>query len=702
MSVSGIDAPRLIDSPLERLVGPRTAKKLATLGLESGWDLLTYFPRRFAHWGKLTPLSAVREGENVTLLAQVASADLIKNRSRGVRLSVELTDGYSSINATFFARHPGALSVHERLLTPGSQHLFAGKVSAYRGRLQLTHPDFERFEDGDASERADRPIPIYPANSKCPTWLVSRSAKIVAGMLGGADVEDPLPGDLRAEHGLYSLVEALREIHDPSSDEGVLKAKSTLKWAEALTLQTALLQRQALTRFDAAASIREGEKFAEAKRALPFELTGGQERALSQILADMALEHPMQKLLQADVGAGKTAVAGLAMTAVVDAGYQAALLAPTEVLAAQHAQSLSKMLPVPVELLTGSSKAKQRGNVAELAASGQAAVFVGTHALLQDSLQFSNLALVVVDEQHRFGVAQRDKLREGRAVVPHMLTMTATPIPRTIAMTVFGDLDAIVIKELPKGRQNVQTFLVDASNAAWNERMWDRAREEIERGGRVFVVAPRIESADEGDSTLANVEDTWNMLSALPALAGIGIGLLHGRMSSEEKARVIEQFDEGTTGLLVTTTVIEVGVDISAASMIVILDAQQFGLSQLHQLRGRVGRGGQQAICMAHHRHDISLDSMKRLQAFASTTDGFELAEADLKLRREGDVLGENQSGVHTSLKALKVTRDGGIITAARKYAQGLIEQDPQLVDHRDLKAAVARLGEAASWMERS
>lgn len=702
MSASVPSKPQLLDSPLDRLLGPRTAKKIASLGLETASDLLMFFPRRYGHWGKLTPLAAIHEGEDVTLLAQVESAQMVRNRNGGVRLSVELTDGYKSINATFFARHPGALSVHERMLTPGSSHLFAGKVSSYRGRLQLTHPDFERFEQGDAKDRVDRPIPIYSANSKCPSWLTSKSAKIIAAMLKPGDVLDPIPPKLREDRDLMTYVEALRQLHDPQSDEEIARAKLTVRWAEALTLQTALLRRRARSKDATAPRIEAGEAFATAKAALPFTLTAGQEEVLGQILSDMAGEHPMQKLLQADVGAGKTVVAGLAMTATVDAGYQAALLAPTEVLAAQHAVSLSRMLPVPVELLTGSSKSKHRGDVSVLASSGQPAVFVGTHALIQDSLQFSNLGLVVVDEQHRFGVAQRDRLREGGQIAPHTLTMTATPIPRTIAMTVFGDLDAITIRELPKGRKEVQTFLVDAANDAWNKRMWERAKEEVVAGGRVFVVAPRIDSADGDDSQLANVMDSREMLANLPQLGGIEVGLLHGRMSVEEKAEAIDRFDDGTTPILVTTTVIEVGVDISAASMMVILDAQQFGLSQLHQLRGRVGRGGQQAICMAHHRTGLAPESMKRLETFASTTDGFALAETDLRLRREGNVLGESQSGARTSLKALRVTRDGAIIEAARKYAETLLEEDMSLSTYPQLLQAANRMDQAVQWMERS
>lgn len=696
------EKPELLDAPLDRIVGSRSAKKLASLDLQTGRDLLLFFPRRYAHWGKLTPLVSVSEGEDVTLLAQVVSADMIKNRNRGVRLSVELTDGVGTINATFFARHPGALSVHQRLLKPGSQHLFAGKISSYRGRVQLTHPDFEQFEGADAQSRVERPIPIYPATRKCPSWLVGRSAQIVAGMVRESEINDPLDDEVKAANGLISLIDAIKELHDPRSDHAIATAKKTVRWAEALVLQAGLLQKRAKHMGDAAHPIDSGDLLKEAKENLPFKLTGGQEKALSEILEDMSKAHPMQRLLQADVGAGKTVVAGLAMTAAVEAGYQAALLAPTEVLAQQHAISLSKMFSVPVELLTGSSKTAKRKVVSQLAATAQPAIFVGTHALIQDSLQFSSLALVVVDEQHRFGVAQREKLREDREVVPHMLTMTATPIPRTIAMTVFGDLDVTAIHELPKGRVPVQTFLVNASNPVWVNRMWERAREEIDAGGRVFVVAPRIDSTEGEDSELASVEDTYQMLAQLPALNGVPSAILHGRMNPEEKAQIIGAFNSGEVPLLVTTTVIEVGVDIQAASMMVILDSQQFGLSQLHQLRGRVGRGGQQAICMAVHKDGLLADSMKRLEAFAATTDGFKLAEADLGLRREGNVLGGAQSGGRTSLKALRVMRDSSIIEGAREHAAKLVDEDPSLSRHPRLLAAIALLDEETTWMERS
>lgn len=698
-------APALLDTPLARIVGTYSARKLATLGLKTTADLLSYYPRRYAHWGRLTPLVSVREGEDVTLLARVTSAELVRNRTKGVRLVVGLTDGHGHLTATFFAQHPGKLSVHQRLLTPNSEHLFAGKISAYRGAMQLTHPQFEEVDDpAAATERATRPIPLYSATASVPTWLIARATAMVTQMLRDEDVDDPLDRAVREAYGLLPLREALVEVHTPSSDEALEKAKRTVRWVEAFELQVALRQRRlaADARVAPVIEIRPGGWYERARTQLPFTLTGGQEQALEQILADLKCSAPMQRLLQADVGAGKTVVAALAMTAAVEAGYQAALLAPTEVLAEQHARSLAALLPVPVELLTGSSTAKARSRIQELAANAQPTIFVGTHALLQDSVELPHLGLVVVDEQHRFGVEQRDALVGGASACPHLLAMTATPIPRTVAMTVFGDLDVTIIGELPAGRQPVETFLVDDARPVWMQRVWERAREEIDRGGRVFVVTSRIDPTEGEDPPLASVTQTLEYLQTLQALEGVQLAPLHGRMNATQKADTIAAFNAGKLQLLVTTTVIEVGVDIRQATMMVILDAQQFGLSQLHQLRGRVGRGNEAAVCMAVHRHDLAPESMERLQAFAATRDGFELAEADLRLRREGDVLGQSQSGRATSLKALRVLRDQRLIEQARQVARQVLDHDPQLEGNLPLRRRLWRLGEEIEWLART
>uniref|UniRef100_UPI00289948A4 ATP-dependent DNA helicase RecG n=1 Tax=Actinomyces sp. TaxID=29317 RepID=UPI00289948A4 len=529
----------------------------------------------------------------------------------------------------------------------------------------------------------------------------------------------------------------------PLDDAEHRAARASLAWAEAFVLQTGLLEAREGTRAERAPACPvEGNRVLEGLLdSLPFELTDSQRRALSEVQVDLEGTRPMQRLLQGDVGSGKTVVALAAMCQVVGAGHQAALLAPTEILAEQHAASLTALLAplraegtdVELRLLTGSTRAVVRREVDVALRAGGPLIVVGTHALLQDSVEFPDLGLVVVDEQHRFGVAQRDRLRrpggggsddaatgdEGGVSVPHQLVMTATPIPRTVAMTVFGDLDETRMTGLPPGRTPVETFLVDAANPAWMTRLWARAREEVDAGGRVYVVCPRI---DEGDPVadaeagsgagaaaghtpppLASVHAVAESLRTGGPLAGLGIHELHGRMNAAEKTQVMDDFAEGRAPVVVATTVVEVGVDVPEASMMVVLDAQQFGLSQLHQLRGRVGRSTRASVCMAVHRHEISEWSMERLRAFASTTNGFELADEDLRLRREGDVLGADQSGRTSGLRFLSVQRDEAVIREAREEASLVVEADPALSEHPDLARAVrARAGSDIVWMERS
>ncbi|EJF43428.1 DEAD/DEAH box helicase, partial [Schaalia georgiae F0490] len=452
--------------------------------------------------------------------------------------------------------------------------------------------------------------------------------------------------------------------------------------------------------------------------ALPFALTDSQRAAIGAIDADLASPSPMQRLLQGDVGSGKTVVALAALARVVDNGHQGALVAPTEVLAEQHFASITALLeplggPVGVRLLTGSTPEAARRAVLEEMASPGPLIVVGTHALLQDSVDFADLALAVIDEQHRFGVAQRAALRAARADgrLVHELVMTATPIPRTIAMTVFGDLDETRMEGMPAGRAPVATHLVDASNAPWVERLWRRAREEVDSGGRVYVVCPRIDEDDavadaddpDGPAPLASVASVAGDLRAQPALRGIGVGELTGRTPGPRKAEAMADFASGSVPVLVATTVVEVGVDVPEATLMVIIDAQQFGLSTLHQLRGRVGRSSRESLCVAVHRHGLTEAGERRLRAFASTTDGFELAEADLRLRKEGDVLGAGQSGTATHLEHLSVRRDGAIIRDARAAAERVIDQDPSLAAHPQVMAALREQApQALAWIHRS
>ncbi|WP_075889994.1 ATP-dependent DNA helicase RecG [Actinomyces provencensis] len=735
-----------LDVPLDLRLPKATARKLAGAGLTTVGDLLAVAPRRYYHWGAMTRLSGLREGEDVTILAEVVSTRLVPNRSRkGVRLEVALTDGTDVIDATFFATNEFRLAPHQRLLVPGAHFLFAGKVGSYRGHLQLTHPQFEGAEgetEEDIRRRQERPIPIYPGGSGLTSWMVARAVGMVLDALVDAEVPDPVPAEVRTRRGLLAHAAALRQLHRPLDDAEHRAARASLAWAEAFVLQTGLLEAREGARAERAPACPvEGNRVLEGLLdSLPFELTDSQRRALSEVQVDLEGTRPMQRLLQGDVGSGKTVVALAAMCQVVGAGHQAALLAPTEILAEQHAASLTALLAalraegtdVELRLLTGSTRAVVRREVDVALRAGGPLIVVGTHALLQDSVEFPDLGLVVVDEQHRFGVAQRDRLRrpggggsidaagdEGGVSVPHQLVMTATPIPRTVAMTVFGDLDETRMTGLPPGRTPVETFLVDAANPAWMTRLWARAREEVDAGGRVYVVCPRI---DEGDPVadaeagsgagaaaghtpppLASVHAVAESLRTGGPLAGLGIHELHGRMNAAEKTQVMDDFAEGRAPVVVATTVVEVGVDVPEASMMVVLDAQQFGLSQLHQLRGRVGRSTRASVCMAVHRHEISEWSMERLRAFASTTNGFELADEDLRLRREGDVLGADQSGRTSGLRFLSVQRDEAVIREAREEASLVVGADPALSEHPDLARAVrARAGSDIVWMERS
>lgn len=706
----------LLAVPVKLRITPAAARHLASLGIDTVGDALRFAPRRYFHWGRLTSLGNLPEGEEITVLARVTSVRMVRNRSgSGVRLLVGITDGDASLTCTFFAKKEYALSRHQRLLQAGEAFLFGGKVSYYQGTPQLVQPSFEEIES-DSSQaierRQGRPIPIYPAKASLPSWKV---AALIDQLLAGVNwdrIPEVVPEEIQSSQSLLSTADAFRLLHQPADDADWQNARRTLAWSEALVLQTALLQpriKAAREGRDQAYQLPRTADFltAELLGGLPFELTDGQRQAWATIEADLQGPQAMQRLLQADVGAGKTVVALLALLRAVESGHQAALLAPTEVLAMQHLQSLTRLLGqmqyrVPVHLLTGSQKQGLRAEVLMRLASGEPGIVVGTHALLQDSVELPNLALLVVDEQHRFGVEQRERLREGRKVIPHLLVMTATPIPRTIAMTVFGDLEISAMRDMPPGRRPVATFRVPQDNRGWVERLWQRAREEIDAGGRVYVVCPRIteEPPDDGSLPLPSVEGTLAALQNEPALVGVRMGIAHGQQNN---AQALSDFESGRTPLLIATSVVEVGVDVPQATMMVILGAQQFGLSQLHQLRGRVGRSDRSSVCMLVHPAELNPLSEERMQALVDSTDGFALAEADLRLRREGDVLGQQQSGSRSSLRFLSVRTDASIIAAARDAATAILGVDPTLGDHAGLRKAVEdRTGEQLVWLERS
>jgi ATP-dependent DNA helicase RecG len=723
---------RLVD-----VLGGRTARALSTgLGLDTVADLLRHYPRRLAERGELTDLASLRVDEDVTVLAEVRSAKVIRNRNRsGSRLEVVVSDGKGTLNLTFFGnRH----TWRERELTPGTLGLFAGKVSVFRNTRQLTHPEYivlrgDGLERYEAEDFAGALIPVYPASKEIRTWQISNSVRLVLASLD--PVTDPLPAELRARHGLLDLDTALHTVHRPDTRDEWHTARRRLKWDEALGVQLALAQRRAAAIANPATPrplVADGI-LAAFDRRLPFELTAGQREVGGELAGELARQHPMHRLLQGEVGSGKTVVALRAMLQVVDAGGQAALLAPTEVLAAQHARSIETLLGelahagqlggaadgTRIALLTGSLPAAARRAALLDAASGTAGVVIGTHALIQQHVTFADLGLVVVDEQHRFGVEQRDALRGKAKQPPHVLVMTATPIPRTVAMTVFGDLDTSVLRELPLGRAPISTTVVPVGERpAWLDRAWQRIREEVASGRQVYVVCPRIGAGTEIDPELeadfADVElplrrpslavtDTTAMLRAGP-LAGLRVAMLHGGLPPDEKDRVMTGFAAGDIDVLVATTVVEVGVDVPNATMMVVLDAERFGVSQLHQLRGRVGRGQHPGLCLLVTEAAPGTPSRERLDAIAATTDGFELAKLDVEQRREGDVLGAAQSGRRSQLRLLSLLRDEELIAQAREEAAALVAGDPKLARHPLLAEQVALLvGDAgAEFLEKA
>lgn len=730
---------------LSALIGARSAGPLAKAReLHTVGDLLEFWPRRYIE--HTSDLSSLHNGMYVVAVAEVKAASTRRmQKRRGEMLNVTITDGKSDVDLAFFKAWG-----HKEALVPGVTAVFAGEVGMYRGRWQLTHPAYQVLEGGLGSGAADRgPIPVYLQVKGMQNWSVAECVRIVFDHL--ETVPEPLPATLRSRHGLPGRLEALRGIHVPRELSEVQRARHRLRYEEAFVFQTLLAQRRAQQAAERtrARTPREGGLLAEFDARLPFELTAGQ-REVGQVLSqEMARDTPMHRLLQGEVGSGKTVIALRAMLAAVDAGGQAALLAPTEVLAAQHHRSITTMLGdlaeggmlggsdigTRVALLTGSqSTAARRQNLLN-AASGDAGIVIGTHALIQEQVQFQDLALVVVDEQHRFGVEQRDALRGKGVQPPHVLVMTATPIPRTVTMTVFGDMETSTLSELPQGRSPIATHVVPADRQAWVQRTWERIAEEVRSGRQAYVVCPRI--GDEGGSAgsaaaspddeeiappepgegeetapreMASVYAVEATLRDNPALAGLSIAVLHGRMAPEDKDAVMAAFTRGETDVLVSTTVIEVGVDVPNATVMVVVDADRFGVSQLHQLRGRVGRGKHAGLCLLMTASDAEA-SRERLDAVAGTTDGFELARLDLELRGTGDVLSGRQSGGgrsgrgmgRGSFRFLSLLRDEEIILQARDDATALVAADPVLADHPELLAAVNERvdAEQAAFLER-
>mgnify|MGYP006265865077 CR=1 FL=1 len=706
---------------LDPVLGAKAAGALADVfGIHTVGDLLRHYPRKYSQGmtvrGDEDELP--EEGEHITFVGEIEKAELRWTNRTPKReyLVVTLSNRRPKVTATFFNA-----KYLKKTLVEGTRLMLSGEVGYYKSTMQLTHPGYlilnapsgrlggskslrtiaatAQTADGEFDMSAfERDFfPIYPASAKLQSWDIYACVRQVLNVLD--PVTDPLPESFLAQHDLVTEDTALRAIHIAEKESDRDRARQRLTFDEAVGMQWALARRRhgELAQSGPEAPCRANGLRAGLLAQLPFELTAGQHEVLDVIAGELAAAKPMNRLLQGEVGSGKTIVSVLAMLQMVDAGYQCALLAPTEVLAAQHARSIRDVLgplamagqlggadsATRVTLLTGSMSAAQKKQVRDEVAAGEAGIVIGTHALLQDAVEFHRLGLVVVDEQHRFGVEQRDRLRAKapEGLTPHLLVMTATPIPRTVALTVFGDLETSTLRELPRGRQPIasNTIFIE-EKPQWLQRAWQRVAEEVAAGRQAYVVASRIDESDkdeqQGGPPPVTVINLYEHLRHGP-LTGLRLGLMHGRLPAEEKDAVMAAFRAGEIDVLVCTTVIEVGVDVPNATVMVVMDADRFGISQLHQLRGRIGRGSHPSLCLLATRMPESSKAGERLKAVASTLDGFALADLDLAERREGDVLGHSQSGRPGTLRFLSLAEHLDVILAARELCDDVYPVNP-------------------------
>jgi ATP-dependent DNA helicase RecG len=666
---------RSLESDVQYLkgVGPRMAPFLNKLGLKTVGDILFYLPRRYEDRRNLPPISQLRPGEYATVRGRILDFSAKAARKGMVIHKAVVNDKTGSISLTWF-NQPW---IRRKLEGFKGEILAYGQVKEKDWLLEINSPEFELVDEESGSDAFARIVPVYPLSEGVNQGLVRRAAaSALDGYLGL--VEEPLPDRIIREQRLRPLKWALRQIHQPGTDEDRLEARKRIVFDEFFFMQVALMMRRAETHQEIGIAFpicgHETDISAEMHRMLPFELTGAQKRVIEEIFSDMESPHPMNRLVQGDVGSGKTAVAACAMLAAVRCGYQTALMAPTEILAEQHYMNLHKLfepLGIDVELLVGKQTATQKKKAVDRTREGKAHIAIGTHALIQEGVEFKKLGLVIVDEQHRFGVMQRAALREKGFGNPDVLVMTATPIPRTLTMTLYGDLDLSVIDELPPGRRPIKTHWKQPMD---RESVYEAVRKLVQDGSQAYFVCPMVSESEKMQAQAAT--DLHYRLSE-QVYPELNVGLLHGQMKAKDKEAVMDQFRAGDLNILVSTTVIEVGVDVPNATVMVIEDANRFGLSQLHQLRGRVGRGGTQSYCilLSDAKSD---DAQTRMRVMVETTDGFKIAEEDLKIRGPGQMMGTAQSGFG-DFKVADLVQDGRMLEVARQAAMRLIEVDPKL-----------------------
>ena len=704
-------------SSLSKALGDKRNTFEKTFGYTTVEELLYHFPRRYLDVADISPIASLEIGEDASIYAQVERVSERKmNTRKGFILEVIVTDLHQQQEQNFGIPEELSLTFFNgyqarKDLVPGVVGVFSGVLSTYKSQRVLTQPEYTLLADEE--EAAARPFPIYSRKQNIAQERIRSAISTLIDQIDQDSFPDPIPENILRKHGYSDLVTSLKTVHRPENVKDAYRARRRFAYQEAFYLQATLAERRAANaqeRAIARTKIADGI-LQEFDAQLPYQLTEGQQKVGDILAKDLAQTQPMNRLLQGEVGSGKTLVALRAMLQVIDAGGQAVLVAPTEVLAQQHAQSIAAMLgpmgragqldgadkATRVELLTGSMGATAKKRALLNIATGDAGIIIGTHALFSDNVSFFDLGLVVIDEQHRFGVEQRDTLRNRAETTPHMLVMTATPIPRTVAMTVFGDLEPLVLEGLPSGRKPVKSFVVPTWNKKWLDRMIQVMSEEVAAGHQVFVVCPRISETDNGSKSSENqsaqrttVDQMFAFLSNRPELKDVRIAALHGQLHSDIKTDTMDQFARHQTDILVSTTVIEVGVDIPNATIMAVIDAENFGTAQIHQLRGRIGRGGLEGTCFLVTSLERDHASLERLERIASISDGFVLAEEDLKNRREGNVLGTEQAGTRSTLKELRVMRDAKLIGQAKEDAEELVSRG-SLDAYPGLRAAIDR-----------